>query len=99
MNMSDRIGSLGLGNSAAFDFNEVTEDSRIAFRPHQHLPLELVIMTARYAYLALGILLVGECRAQEEVQIDARAQTSAFPHFWEQMFGSGRAILTLRESY
>ncbi len=23
----------------------------------------------------------------------------SFPHFWEQMFGSGRAILTLRESY
>ncbi len=22
-----------------------------------------------------------------------------FPHFWEQMFGSGRAILSLRESY
>ena len=22
-----------------------------------------------------------------------------FPHFWERMFGSGRAALTLRESY
>ena len=38
-------------------------------------------------------------QAQEDVRIDARAQTSPFPHFWEQMFGSGRAILTLRESY
>jgi xylan 1,4-beta-xylosidase len=37
--------------------------------------------------------------AQETIQIDAGAQTTPFPHFWEQMFGSGRAILTLRESY
>jgi xylan 1,4-beta-xylosidase len=39
------------------------------------------------------------CRAQEQVRIDARAPTTPFPHFWEEMFGSGRAILTLRESY
>jgi xylan 1,4-beta-xylosidase len=36
---------------------------------------------------------------QEHIEIDAHAQTTPFPHFWEQMFGSGRAILTLRESY
>src|SRR6266700_228904 len=37
--------------------------------------------------------------AQEAVTIDAQNATTPFPHFWEQMFGSGRAILTLRESY
>src|SRR5208282_3646233 len=37
--------------------------------------------------------------AQEEISIDAHAQTTPFPHFWEKMFGSGRAALTLRESY
>ena len=37
--------------------------------------------------------------AQEQVVIDARAQSTPFPHYWEQMFGSGRAILSLRESY
>jgi xylan 1,4-beta-xylosidase len=37
--------------------------------------------------------------AQETVTIDAQAATTPFPHFWEQMFGSGRAILSLRESY
>jgi xylan 1,4-beta-xylosidase len=36
---------------------------------------------------------------QFDVAIDARAQTTPFPHFWEQMFGSGHAILSLRESY
>jgi xylan 1,4-beta-xylosidase len=37
--------------------------------------------------------------AQEQIVIDAHAQATPFPHFWEEMFGSGRAILTLRESY
>jgi len=37
--------------------------------------------------------------AQETIDIDAQAPTKPFPHFWEQMFGSGRAILSLRESY
>ncbi|WP_251106519.1 GH39 family glycosyl hydrolase [Alloacidobacterium dinghuense] len=37
--------------------------------------------------------------AQEKIEINAQAQTTPFPHFWEQMFGSGRANLTLRESY
>ena len=35
----------------------------------------------------------------ETVVIDASAPAHPFPHFWEHMFGSGRAILSLRESY
>ena len=31
--------------------------------------------------------------------LDAKAASHPFPHFWEQMFGSGRAILSLRDSY
>ncbi len=37
--------------------------------------------------------------APERITIDAHAEGQPFPHFWEQMFGSGRAILTLRKSY
>ena len=37
--------------------------------------------------------------AQETVSIDAHARTTPFPHFWEEMFGSGHAILSLREGY
>lgn len=37
--------------------------------------------------------------AQETITIDAHAQTTPFPHFWEQMFGSGHAILSLRAGY
>ena len=33
------------------------------------------------------------------VTVNASGPTTPFPHFWEAMFGSGRAILTLRESY
>ncbi len=33
------------------------------------------------------------------ISIDAKAPTTAFPHFWEKTFGSGRAILSLREDY
>jgi len=33
------------------------------------------------------------------IDIDARARSTPFPHFWEKAFGSGRAILALRESY
>jgi xylan 1,4-beta-xylosidase len=35
----------------------------------------------------------------EHVSIDAHAATTPFPHFWEQVFGSGHAILALREAY
>jgi len=37
--------------------------------------------------------------ATEVITIDANSPSTAFPHFWEHMFGSGRAILSLRESY
>ena len=35
----------------------------------------------------------------ERIVVDAQAPTTPFPHFWERTFGSGRAILALRESY
>src|ERR1700690_1073021 len=38
-------------------------------------------------------------QASREVVIDASAPAHPSPHFWEQMFGSGRAILSLRDSY
>jgi len=33
------------------------------------------------------------------IVVDAAAPAHPFPHFWEQMFGSGRAILSLRAGY
>ncbi len=58
----------------------------------------------RTAWAAAFALLVAPCLiAQspqpEQIVIDAHAPTTPFPHFWEQTFGSGRAILSLRQSY
>jgi xylan 1,4-beta-xylosidase len=47
----------------------------------------------------LSLRLAAQAPASEQIHIDAHAAASPFPHFWEQMFGSGRAILALRESY
>jgi xylan 1,4-beta-xylosidase len=49
--------------------------------------------------LALVLVFNQHGFAQEQVEIDANAPVTPLPHFWEQMFGSGRAILTLRQSY
>ncbi len=35
----------------------------------------------------------------ETITIDADAASHPFPHYWEQMFGSGRAVLSLRDAY
>src|ERR1700741_3655196 len=40
-----------------------------------------------------------DARRAETIQVDLRAKGQPFPHFWEEMFGSGRAALALRESY
>ena len=37
--------------------------------------------------------------ANATIVVDAKAQGTPFPHFWEQMFGSGRANLAMRQSY
>lgn len=49
------------------------------------------------AFLCAPSLSLGQ--TSEHIEINARAAATHFPHFWEGMFGSGRAILTLRESY
>jgi xylan 1,4-beta-xylosidase len=51
--------------------------------------------------LAAPLLAAYPARAQqpEVVSIDANGPATPFPHFWEQMFGSGHAILSLRASW
>ena len=59
----------------------------------------------RVTFVAAGALLLSGlfceigARAQEQITVETRAETTPFPHFWEQTFGSGRAILSLRQSY
>ncbi len=59
-----------------------------------------------YALVIAAALLEGsgEMKSQppgatETIEINVNGPAHAFPHFWEQMFGSGRAYLSLRESY
>lgn len=47
----------------------------------------------------LGLLAQQPSPQPVVLSIDAKAPTTPFPHFWEQTFGSGRAILSLREEY
>src|SRR6185437_3298075 len=35
----------------------------------------------------------------ETIEVDPSTPSHPFPHYWEKMFGSGRAILSLRDSY
>ena len=51
--------------------------------------------------IALLLLTVAPCYAQagKVIEVNTSAAARPFPHFWEQMFGSGRAILSLRDSY
>ncbi|HUY83075.1 MAG TPA: hypothetical protein VMU86_00755 [Steroidobacteraceae bacterium] len=58
--------------------------------------------TARILAL-LALLGASSCltaaAARTTIVIDPRAPAHHFAHFWEKMFGSGRAILALRDSY
>lgn len=63
--------------------------------------LQLLLMS-----LVLTLSLHSSSQAQpsatstsEIIQVDAHAQGKPLPHFWEQTFGSGRAVLSLRDSY
>src|SRR3954454_22361759 len=47
----------------------------------------------------LSLCLAFSCFGQEQIVVDAQAPGAPFRHFWEEMFGSGRASLSLRESY
>jgi xylan 1,4-beta-xylosidase len=49
--------------------------------------------------MALGAPALLAQSPSETVSIDAKASATPFPHFWEKMFGSGRAELAMRDSY
>ena len=55
----------------------------------------------RIVFAALLIVSLVSCIAQNatSIVVDGAAPVHPFPHFWEQMFGSGRAVLSLRDDY
>src|SRR6185437_2139498 len=52
-----------------------------------------------FTLLLLLSIAISSFAQDEQIDIDAHTSAPPFPHFWEEMFGSGRANLTLRESY
>jgi hypothetical protein len=59
------------------------------------LRFPLIAVLALAAFASLGCAQT----TPEKVVINAGGPSHPFPHFWEGTFGSGRAILALRESY
>ena len=55
----------------------------------------------RLAFLLalLSLAVPGFAQQSQTITVDANAPTTPLPHFWEQMFGSGRANLALRADY
>jgi xylan 1,4-beta-xylosidase len=72
------------------------EKEQLVIRGH-HSVLWLVL----FAVLSFSPAAVGQSAAgkPEVLVVDAAAPAHPFPHFWEHMFGSGRASLSLREGY
>src|ERR1700722_6455834 len=56
-------------------------------------------ITAALGLLAVMVLAPALAQPVENIAIDANAAPSPFPHFWEIIFGSGRANFSLRDSY
>src|SRR5246127_5374373 len=54
-----------------------------------------VILVLLFATFSLA----ARAQTSEVLVVDPSAPAHPFPHFWEQMFGSGRAVLSLRDSY
>lgn len=57
-----------------------------------------------FALMLLSLISIpGVCQSQSQtadvIVVDGAAPAHDFNHFWEEMFGSGRAVLALRDSY
>ena len=66
-------------------------------KPTRTLTLLLVLFVA--VSITFPTSLLAQDGATETIVIDAGVHATPLPHFWEHFFGSGRAILSLRESY
>ncbi len=60
---------------------------------------QIVFVIAMISLTVAPLVSAQSPAAPEVIVVDGNATPHPFPHFWEGMFGSGRAILSLRESY
>jgi xylan 1,4-beta-xylosidase len=52
-----------------------------------------------FSCLSSSVMPCAQTQISETIVVDATAPAHPLPHFWEHMFGSGRAILSLRDGY
>jgi xylan 1,4-beta-xylosidase len=64
-------------------------------RLHFCIPLLIALFT----FLGPTSTSAQNVSSPETIEVNLNGPSHPFPHFWEQMFGSGRAILSLRDSY
>ena len=57
------------------------------------------VLGSTLSLLLLALPICAQQPVPETIVVDGSAPAHPLPHFWEKMFGSGRAILTLRDSY
>jgi len=67
-------------------------------RPNLRLHIHIALLTVLALFSGPSVR-SQTSQTSQSVEIDVNAPAHAFPHFWEKMFGSGRAILSLRDSY
>ena len=58
-----------------------------------------IFLLVTLAFLLAVPAAKSHAQATETVVVDSGALAHPFPHFWEEIFGSGRAVLSLRDSY
>jgi len=59
----------------------------------------IVLFVLFVVFTSPSFAATAETTAKQTIEIDAAARVTPLPHFWEHFFGSGRAILSLRDSY
>ena len=79
-----------------------------SFAPHATSSIRLVLTGVKkfkrtvswFVIAGAAVTCLAQTPATEQtITLDSAAAARRFPHVWEQMFGSGRAVLSLRESY
>ena len=70
-----------------------------AFPANRAILLALLLVLARSGEVHAATGQAIDPGAAEHLLINAHARGRPFPHFWERMFGSGRAALVLRANY
>src|SRR5512135_590950 len=78
---------------------ERTQSMQVAQVGQNTRPARRLGVWLMFLVLGLGFAGSGPAAEREAITVDSTAPGAPFAHFWEQTFGSGRAILSLRDSY